>query len=297
MKFWITGSNGFLAKLIHKTCKANGFSFVSTSKNEVDISSLEQVYRFIESNAQDPITHIVNCAALAHVDLAEKNPEAAFAVNTLGPENLGKVASCYEIPILHFSSEYVFNGCGNGIFSEEDIPIPLGVYAETKREGELRLLNAHQKSCIIRTSWLFGGNGKTFLSSMFDRIKNNKILKIASDQKNRATYIKDLAEKIFFFFEHQGIFHFANQGIVSRYEIAKTMWQYAKESSLPILCEEILPMNSNAFIQLNKRPSSCILDTSKIEETQKSPIRTWDKAVRDLVLSDVVISPDCFSSN
>ena len=282
MKIWITGANGLLGKSIQNACRTKGIPFVATSKDNVDISASDQVNRFIESHSQNPFSHVMNCAALAHVDLAEKNPAAAFRVNVLGPENLGKAAGG-KLKIIHFSTEYVFNGNPSNVpFKESDTPRPIGVYAVTKREGEVRLLAVSPKACVIRTSWLFGGEGKTFLSSLFNRIKSEKTLQIAADQKGRATYVEDLAAVVFFFFHHQGIFHFANQGETSRYEIGLAMRQFALEFGISIACEEIRPMRSEAFIQINKRPVSCILDTSKTEILQGHLIRSWKEAVKDL---------------
>jgi dTDP-4-dehydrorhamnose reductase len=283
MKLWITGANGFLGQALQRVCKNEGVAFVATSKKEVDISSWDQINRF----DLQAVTHIVNSAALAQVDLAEKNPELAFQVNVLGPENLGKWASSKNIPIVHVSTEYIFNGCLRDTpYAETDLPAPVGVYAATKREGEERLLMACPRGCVLRTSWLFGGHGKTFLSSLYDRIKNEKTLHVAADQKGRATYIDDLIKAIFSLLDHPGIFHFANQGMASRYEIALAMQKYALESEISINCDEIIPTTTGHHSHLNKRPTQCILDTSKYENL--FPIRSWKEAVKDLINKELI---------
>jgi dTDP-4-dehydrorhamnose reductase len=284
VKLWITGANGFLAKAFQEVCFNQEITFVATSKDEVDISSSDQINRFIEKHSAKPFTHIINCAAFAHVDLAEKNPQAAFRVNALGPENLGKAARQLKSGICHFSTEYIFNGCPAGSYTECDSPKPVGVYAITKREGELRLLAENPNGCIFRTSWLFGRAGKTFLSSLFDRIREEKAIQVVADQKGRFTYVQDLIAAVFRFFDYKGILHFANQGEASRYEIALFMRQCTIEANIPIACQEITPVLSNSFTQMNQRPSRCILDTSNIEKIQKHSIRTWKEAVKDFVL-------------
>jgi len=286
MKFWITGANGFLGKTMQNTCRKKEVPFIATGKDEVDISSLDQVNRFACSSSFNGITHIINCAALAHVDLAEKNWDAAFGVNVLGPENLGKIASERNIPVIHFSTEYIFNGCKTDIpFKETDLPEPIGAYGVTKREGEVRLLAANPRSCIIRTSWLFGGEGKTFLSSLLERIKRDKTLQIAADQKNRPTYVVDLTEAVFLLLNYQGIIHFANQGEASRYEIALQIKERAIEYGIPITCDEIIPLSSDRFAQINQRPVHCVMDTTKFEQLFQEPIRSWKETVKDLIQS------------
>ncbi len=292
MKIWITGANGFLGKAVQYACRMKKVPFVATFKQQVDLSSLDQVNCFLKTHSQDPITHIVNCAALAHVDQAEENIEEAFKINVLGPENLGKLGKGTKI--IHFSTEYIFNGSpSQSSFKEGDIPHPIGVYATTKREGEMRLLDVAPEACIVRTSWLFGGEGKTFLSSLFERIRKEKILRVDADQKGRATYIADLASSVFFFFTLSGIFHFANQEEASRYDIGMAMQDCARKFGIPIACEEILPTSSNAFAQISKRPTSCILDTSKIEKIQGYPIRSWREGVADLVQRSLAGDPIC----
>lgn len=281
MKLWITGANGLLGKAVQRICKKKGIDCVISSKEDVDISSADQVFRFTKTFHP---THIVNCAALAHVDLAEKNPDAAFQVNALGPENLGKTAHSMGIPIVHISTEYIFNGnLSDTPFNENDTPCPVGVYATTKYEGERRLLEECPTACIIRASWLFGGNGKTFLSSLFERMKTEKTFHIAADQKGRATYVDDLIQAIFSLFGHSGIFHYANQGEASRYEIALAIKETALEHKIPICCDTIMPTEVNAYAQLSKRPYHCILDTAKFEHLFQAPIRSWKEAVRDFI--------------
>jgi dTDP-4-dehydrorhamnose reductase len=279
---WIVGANSFLGKAIQEICILKNVHYIATSKTEVDISNILQIHKFLNNSLK--FTHIINCAALANVDLAELFPEEAYNANVIGPKNLGTISKIYDIPVIHFSSEYVFNGNPhNEKFNENHIPIPQGQYAKTKYEGELCLLEATDKYCIIRTSWLFGGNGKTFLSSVLNTLLTETNIKVVNDQKNRPTYVCDLAESLFFFLDKNGIYHFANSGEASKYEIFNEVKNYATVLNLPILTEEISPLPSIEFVQLNKRPFSCVLDTSKVDLLLPEPIRNWKEAVKDLV--------------
>jgi dTDP-4-dehydrorhamnose reductase len=283
MKLWITGCQGLVGTALQNLCTQEQIEFAATSRHEVDISSLKHIKDFLHSPAGKDVTHIINCAAYTNVDQAEQEPDQARQINALGPENLGTVAHHFDLKILHLSSDYVFGLTGERPFTETDVCRPEGMYAVTKYEGEQRLLDAFPQACILRTSWVFGKGGKNFVSSILDKIQKEEKLYVVSDQKNRLTYAQDLAQTILSLLCHSGIFHFANHGETSRFEVAQQMIQTAQSKGLSVACREVFAVDSSAFPQLAKRPLYSALDTTKIENLLGISPRPWKITIEDFI--------------
>lgn len=281
MKIWITGANGLVGKALQDLCKKQKLSFLATGHSDVDIGSLSEVKNFFHSYSD--ITHIINCAAYTNVDEAEKEEEEAFKTNTLGPENLGKLAYFQNLKLVHLSTDYVFDSKENSALREEDPCSPSSVYAKTKYEGEVRLLEQFSHACIIRTSWVFGGNGKNFISSLWEKLHKEEKLIVVNDQFNRLTYVKDLTGVLLSLLCHEGIYHFANQGITSRYEVANHMRDLLQAKRKILACQEIAPASKASFLTLAPRPNFSALDTQKIERVIGEAPRSWQSALKDYI--------------
>lgn len=262
MKIWILGKNGLLGKALVKECQNRHLDFVATSQDQVDITELKQLTEFGE---KQEITHIINCAAYTAVDLAEKEQDIAYRINAEGPENLGIVGRKLATRVLHISTDYVFDGENDQPYNENDICEPLNVYGMSKWVGENRLLNQLSTSCVVRTSWLFGKGGKNFISTILS--KKNEQIRAVSDQKSRLTYVDDLVEALLKLLCHSGVYHFANSGEVSRFEIASA------------ICENVTAVSSREFILPAKRPNYSVLATNKIESVLGKAPRTWKEAI------------------
>ncbi len=266
MKLWILGKTGLLGNALVNVCK--GLDFVATTRGEADITDLDSLKKALsEINP----THIVNCTAFNDVDGAESKSDQAFSVNSLGPENLGKLGK----KVIHISTDYVFDGAKRSPYLEEDSCNPLSVYGKSKREGELKLLSAAPNALIIRTSWLFGTGGKNFISSLVNLLRTQTELKIAADQIGSPTYAPDLARTILSLLDHSGIYHFANAGQVSRLEIAEYFLEVAKERGIPLNCKSLIPFKMNF---LAPRPDYSVLGTSKINTP-----RSWKEAAEEYI--------------
>lgn len=281
MKIWVIGSEGLLGSTISRICQVRNISFVSTTRAEVDITSSELLKRYADKFQP---THIINCAAYTDVDRAEKEPEEAFAVNATGAENIAQVARKSDAKLLHISTDYVFSGAERITpFSELDPCQPIGVYGTSKWEGELRILQEFPQACILRTSWLFGSKGKNFLSGLLGLLLSKETIQATSDQRGRATYAKDLAEAALALICHSGIFHFANHGEASRYEIAQEMKAIALEKGVQIACREIIPVKASDFPAAAPRPEYSVLCTKKIEGILGWKPRSWKEVISEYV--------------
>ena len=281
MKVWIPGGEGMIGKALQEECRQKQISFLSTSHAEIDISCLPSVEQFIDRH--NSVTHIANCAAYTNVDLAEENATLARQANAVGPENLGIAAKKKGLALLHLSTDYIFGSLDRTPCKEEALACPLSVYAKTKKEGEERLLIAFPQACIVRTSWVFGIGERSFVSSLWRAMKREVKVQVVSDQWSRPTYAKDLAKTLLSLLEKEGLFHFANQGACSRYDIACALHKILQEKGEEIRCKEIEKIGSSLYPTAAKRPSFSILDTEKIVKMLGVIPRNWEDALREFV--------------
>lgn len=281
MRIWITGAQGLVGGALQQLCREQHLSCIPTGHGDVDISSLASVKGFFHLHPD--ITHIINCAAYTRVDDAENQAEEAFKTNTLGPENLGKLAHHENLKLVHVSTDYVFDSENPSPLTETAPHKPSSVYAKTKQEGEVRLLSEFPHACIVRTSWIFGHGGKNFISSLLNKLQNEKKISVVQDQVNRLTYARDLADVLLALLCHEGIYHFANHGIASRFDVALKMSQLLKESGKTLPCEEIIGVPASKFPTLAPRPRFSVLDTQKIEKLVGITPRNWEQALKEFV--------------
>ncbi|MFI5334895.1 MAG: dTDP-4-dehydrorhamnose reductase [Chlamydiales bacterium] len=276
MKIWIVGKGGLLGSTLTTLCKSREISVVATGSAEVDITDHQGITNFV---LREKPTHLVNCAAYTAVDLAEREKERAFAINAIGPENLAKVARNHSLRLIHLSTNYIFDGKSRTPYSEEDVAHPLSIYGMSKWEGEKKVVATLPNACVIRTSWLFGNGGKNFVSSLLHTLKTEKVVRAAADQWGRVTSAQDLAEAVLCLLSSEGVFHFANRGSLSRYEIACAIKESANRKGVVIKTEKIVPAAASEFTTPAPRPEMAVLSTDKFEK--KMPIRSWDAAFEE----------------
>lgn len=278
MKMWILGAKGQLgAALIHH-CSKNKIPFVASDREQADITLLNQLKQLAEKNQ---CTHVINCAAYTNVDLAEKESTKAHLVNAIGPENLGVIGKEFNLKIVHVSTDYVFDGQKGEPYTETDLPHPLGVYGKTKLKGEELLIETFPKACIVRSSWIFGQSNKNFISSIFSLLKNQEKVRVVSDQINRATYYRDLAKVLIEISDQKGIFHFANEKPLSRYQIVQDFFREMQKRNIPMKCQEIIPISAKDFPALSPRPPYSVLSTDKITAFLGRKPREWETVLSE----------------
>ena len=278
MKIWITGANGMLAGHFIQLLTQRKIDHVLTTKNQLDILSRKSVSTFIQE--QKP-THIINCAAYTQVDNAEKELARALETNLVGPIHLAALSDEYGIPLVHFSSDYVFDGKRALPFPEDHPHSPLNNYGYSKSEGEKALLERAKLGCVIRTSWLFGLSGKNFVDTMVKLMQEKETLRIVSDQVGRPTYCKDLAEATLKLIGQTGVFHFANSNETSWYAFAKEIHRQGLELGYRFKTKEIIPITTKDYPTPAQRPAYSTLSTTKIEKTLGIVPRPWEEALTD----------------
>jgi dTDP-4-dehydrorhamnose reductase len=224
MKILLTGKDGQVGFALHKKLVSLG-EVIATDRNELNLENPDAIRAFIEKIKPDII---INAAAYTDVDKAESEIELAYKVNTEAPRVLAEKASQLDIPIIHFSTDYVFDGLKNEPYVETDQANPQSVYGKTKWEGEEAVRN-HKKHIILRTSWVFSSRGQNFLKTILKLIQEKSSLNIVSDQKGTPTSADALADVTYKIvktilnkpnFEDFGIYHVALEGETNWYQYA-----------------------------------------------------------------------------
>ena len=275
MKILITGANGLLGHELSSILK--GHTLILLSHSQLDISDPESVNKQIDSSSPDII---INSAAYTQVDACETNYDLAFKSNAIGPKNLAIKCKQLGIPLIHISTDYVFEGNEkkNSPLVENDKLGPKTVYGKTKLEGEKMVQENCQKYFILRTAWLYG-EGKNFVKTMLSLSKKNKELKVVNDQIGSPTYAKDLAKAIKEIIEKKsdkyGIYHVTNKGEVSWYEFAKKIFEI---KNIEI---KVNPCTSEEFPRPAPRPHYSVLSNQKWIDAGFTPMRDYEEALNE----------------
>ena len=275
----IIGSHGMLGQdLVHVFEKDMNWEVFGYDRDQIDIASVESLREKIEEVGPDAV---INASGYNAVDKCESDEiefELAKKINGYGPGMLAKICADMEIPVIHYVSDYVFDG-EKGEYAETDKPDPISNYGRSKLLGEEEIQKNTEKFYLIRTSKLFGKPGKSemakksFFDTMIGLAKDNSVLKIVDEEKSCFTYTPDLAletkkmieEKIPF-----GIYHVVNEGACTWYEAALELFRLAK------MDVEVIPVSSSEFPRPAKRPNSSVLLNTKLK-----PLRNYKEALKE----------------
>lgn len=273
MNILITGANGQLGNEMRLLSQeSNKDSYFFTDVAELDITNLVDIRAFVKQNNIDVI---VNCAAYTNVDKAEDDVELCDLINNKAVENLAIVAKEHDCVLIHVSTDYVFSGKGNLPCTEEQATSPLGVYGKTKLAGEDAIRRVGCKYLIFRTAWLYSEFGNNFVKTMIRLTTEKDSLKVVFDQVGSPTYAGDLGKLIFSIIEkrqyeqHQGIYHFSNEGVCSWYDFAKEISFIAGTDC------DIQPCHSDEFPSKVTRPAFSVLDKTKVKRDFQFEVPYW----------------------
>lgn len=270
-KVLVTGGNGQLGQSIQAIAIQHPtIDFLFVDKFSLDITDPKHVLEFFKANRMN---WCINCAAYTNVDKAETEPEQAYQINVLGARNIAQACQKYDVELIHISTDFVFDGLTSTPYKETDVPNPLNVYGKTKLEGELEIASILNNYFIIRTSWLYSEFGHNFMKTMLRLGSERDRLAVVNDQIGSPTYAVDLAEVLLQIISEDktnyGVFHYSNQGQISWFEFAKTIFELAN-------CGVVLvPILTNDYPALAKRPKYSVLDTSKMAEQFCVDIPYW----------------------
>jgi len=281
MKLLLTGAKGMLAADIQRQMPY-GIELSATDVDELDITNFAAIDRFCSQCAPDAI---LNCAGYTAVDKAESDRTAAFAVNETGPANLARVCAVRGMPLIHISTDFVFNGDGSHLLAEDDTPEPRGVYAESKRAGELAIEHAGGSWLIVRTSWLFGLCGRNFPGTIMRLALERDTLTVVNDQTGSPTYTRDLAGAVWELIARRaaGYVHFCNQGVCTWFDFAREIVRQAQARELLPRDRtiNILPVTSQHYRSPAPRPAYSAMSVARCAALIGRQPRRWQDALGD----------------
>lgn len=262
----ILGGRGMLGSDLDLSCKQQGFNKIILDLPDFDITNDSQLRRVI-SNAQI----IINCAAYTNVDGAESQADLAYQVNAAAVGRLGALAREADKWVLHISTDFVFDGRSNKPYVEDDPTNPINTYGKTKLAGEQLLARSGCRYCIMRVEWTYGSAGNNFINKIIQRAKISKTLKVVDDQFGSPTATTEVARVICKLLPKQpeGIFHFASAGYVSRYEMAKFIFD---KLSIKV---DLQTCKTSDFPSPAARPLNSRFDCGRISDLLDEPIRNW----------------------
>ncbi len=273
MKILITGAGGQLAREFQRVLPAAGHGVLAPSEETLDITDEAAVRNVIDDYRPELV---LNCAAYNNVDKAEKEgSEAAYLVNAAGPKNLAIACRECGALLVHYGSDYVFDGRKEDFYTEEDATAPINRYGETKRAGELLVADEAGQYLIFRLSWVFGDGTQNFLHKLAEWAGKNRLLRIVSDQISVPTYTEDIAKVTMLAVERglRGLYHLTNSGYASRYEVARYFLEKIGAGNI------VLPVTSDLFPSPAKRPYFSAMSNLKLSHELKHEIPDWRDAV------------------
>ena len=272
MKILLTGSNGQLGHDFKKIFNKKNIEYIATDHKELDITNDEDLNRFFQEN--EGITHVINCAAYNDVDKAETDKKV-WLLNAEAPKKLAEFSKKIGAIFVTYTTDFVFDGEKNSPYMEDDKTNGVSEYGKSKAQGEKDVLEAYDKSFVIRTSWVFGIANNNFNKQVINWSKSRNELNIVDDQVSVPTYSMDLAEFSWKLIQTEkfGLYHITNDGIASKYDQAK----YVLEK---IGWKETLGRAKTADFNLPaKRPAYSKLDSSKVEKLLGEKIPTWQSGI------------------
>ena len=272
MKILLTGSNGQLGHDFKKIFDKKNIEYIATDYKELDITNDEDLNKFFQKN--EGITHVINCAAYNDVDKAETDKKV-WLLNAEAPKRLAEFSKKIGAIFVTYTTDFVFDGEKNSPYMEDDKTNGISEYGKSKAQGEKDVLEAYDRSFVIRTSWVFGIANNNFNKQVINWSKSRNELNIVDDQVSVPTYSMDLAEFSWKLIQTEkfGLYHITNDGIASKYDQAK----YVLEK---IGWKGMLGRAKTADFNLPaKRPSYSKLDSSKVEKLLGEKIPTWRSGI------------------
>jgi dTDP-4-dehydrorhamnose reductase len=280
MKTLITGANGMLARAAADYCNHIGDDIVALSRQDLDLDDIDAVSsKFAEQGPEI----ILNCAAYTNVDGAESNVDLAYQANSIGPENLAIVCREFGSKLVTVSTDYVFDGEKGEPYVDLDEPRPLGIYAESKYDGEKRVSAANSAAVIVRSGWIYGNGGTNFLSVMPRLLADGKQIRVISDNLGTPTSAKDLAHRMreVAGTKIKGIIHITNAG-----EGTSNLGYAQKVCEIGGFDADLVRGVPSVELQRPApRPMDSRLRSSDLTEYGLEPLQSWETALRQFVLA------------
>jgi len=278
--YLVTGSKGQLGHCFRAIqSEFPQYQLLFAPQSAVDITQVQTLLNYFKKH---PFEGIINCAAYTQVDKAETDADKARKINSEGVRTLIQFAEAKSLKLIHFSTDFVFDGIKKGEYLEDDQATPLSSYGQSKREGEVFLEKANCPSVNFRVSWLYSPFGKNFVKTIIKMYQSNTALKVVDDQFGKPTYGLDLARAVLSCLEHPDLFkyqtyHFAQGPQTSWFVFARKITQLIGSNC------KVVAIPSSAYPTAAKRPSNSALNTQLIQNTLYLKIRPWESALEECI--------------
>lgn len=287
MRLLIVGSSGQLGHDLMQQARARAWHAAGADLPDCDITHERSVEKTLA--AAGPVDVVINAAAYTAVDAAETHSETAFAVNRDGVALLAGACARLGLPLIHVSTDYVFEGLKLTPYLPSDPIAPQGIYGRSKAEGEALLRRILDHHVIVRTSWLFGLHGPNFVKTMLRLAREREILRVVDDQVGCPTYAGDLAGALLDVAAHLldqaagwGTYHFCNQTAVTWHAFTQRILALAR-SHEQFKCSKVLPILTQQYPLPAPRPPYSVLDCSSLESAFHITRRSWEPALKEML--------------
>jgi dTDP-4-dehydrorhamnose reductase len=278
----VTGGSGQIGSALRKHGALQGLDLVAPDRRQMDLSIEASISEII---AKERWSAVINCAAYTAVDKAESEPELAYAINSMAPFVLARETARSGIPLIHVSTDYVFDGTKSAPYHEDDPVRPLGVYGRTKEAGETAVRATNPRHAIIRTAWVVSAGGGNFLDTMLRLGAERSELNVVDDQRGCPTGADDIAAALLAVLgqldDRGGTWHFVNTGEASWFELAQHIFSETARRGLPI--PEVHPIPTAQYPAPAKRPANSRLATAAIARDFSIKPRSWPEAINAIL--------------
>jgi len=283
LRIAVIGKTGQLARALLREGEALGHEIIALNREALDLTTSASEIEAVISGLPSGIDALVIAAAFTNVDGAETESDTAYAVNATAPAIIARACATHDIPLIHVSTDYVFDGDADMPYLPDDDTDPLGVYGSSKLDGELAVLESGARALILRTSWVYDADGKNFLTTMLRLAESRHTISVVDDQFGRPTYAGHLALAILraadMFTQEPdietAIHHVTNGGEpVSWAGFAKAIF---KAKGLDVKVDDI---PTSDYPTPAERPAYSVLDTDSFERTFRHPLPDWQAGLR-----------------
>ena len=276
--FLILGTEGQLGKAFKSYLAAHDIAFSAPPEKDCDITDASNLEKIVEIVSP---TVIINCAAYNAVDDAEEEKELASMINCIAIEKITEICNHHQIKLIHYSTDYVFDGTKGDLYTEEDDTAPLNVYGQSKLAGERIVAEKAHDFIVFRTSWVFGDGMQNFIHKLRQWAKRNKVLKISCDEVSVPTFVDDIVNVTLQATNRnlEGLFHLTNTGYASRYEWARHVMKILN------MGHTIIPVPMNTFPCKAKRPLFVPMSNENLSKKLEIDIPHWKDSVKRYLLA------------
>ena len=280
----LTGGTGQIGQAVLRHAADRGLEIFAPPRAQMDLTNAQSIADMVASR---PWSAVINCAAYTAVDRAETDVESADQVNAIAPAIFAAETAKFDTPIIHVSTDYVFDGTKNTPYVEEDAVNPLGVYGRTKEKGESAVRRLNPRHAIIRTAWVVSAGGANFINTMIRLASERPEVNVVNDQLGCPSNASDIADTLLAVTEHPhaqyGTWHFVNGGEASWYDLAAQIFADMQQRGLATPVLNAIP--TSQYPTPAVRPSNSRLSTSAIQRDFGIQPRHWHDAI-DAILAD-----------